>query len=61
MLFPPYLNTFDFRTENEMKDMVQMVEDEEDGPPMIQAITMGLPLASKKDDENENDEGLVNT
>ncbi|XP_066912898.1 transient receptor potential cation channel subfamily M member-like 2 isoform X3 [Clytia hemisphaerica] len=59
MLFPPYLTTFDFRTENEMKDMIQMAEDEDSGPPTIQAITMGLPLASKtKNEENENEQEL---
>ena len=62
MLFPPYLTQFKFRTENEMKDMVQMAEDEDSGPPTIQAFTMGLPLASKaNDEENENDQGLENT
>ena len=53
--------TFDFRTENEMKDMVHMAEDEDSGPPTIQAFTMGLPLASNKhDDENENEQSLEN-
>ena len=50
MLFPPYIMTFDFRTENEMKDMVQGSR-----LPAIEAISIGLPLASKTHgDENEN-------
>ncbi|XP_066935830.1 transient receptor potential cation channel subfamily M member-like 2 [Clytia hemisphaerica] len=57
MLFPPYLMTYNFRTENETKDMIQMAENEDSGPTTIQSITMGLTLASKtKDEEKENEQ-----
>ena len=54
MIFPPYLTTFDFRNENELKDMVQANSDK----PM-EAISLALPLATpiKRDKHDSDDEG----
>lgn len=57
MIFPPYLTTFDFRNESELKDMVQANTDQ----PM-EAISLSLPLVNpiKRDNNGSDDEENVN-
>ena len=57
MIFPPYLITFDFRNETELKSMVQANTDQP-----IEAISLSLPLATpikhdKSDDDDEENLG----
>jgi len=53
IFFPPYLLTFDFRTESEMKDMIHMADE---APMSVPMASMGLALPIPVTDHKDNDE-----
>ena len=55
MIFPPYLMTFDFRKESELKDMVQAAADEQITPIPL-ALSLMPRLGDKKENESDDDE-----
>ena len=53
MVFPPYLMTFDFRNESELKNMVQTTADE---PVTVVSLSMALPSTIKFDSSDSGSE-----